>query len=160
MNKIINETIQNFESEIPNLQNQHNRVSFIGVLPIQANANYNKADNKNPESYWAQLLVNFSSKYQRIDETGQISDDNKSLKTLVISFPRKYLDDNQITTSIFTNFFEREYVGKRFLILPVTEEKQSFQNQGDKRVPIKNQTKVEIDPSFDIRAFMDSHKKK
>ena len=158
MSKFITDMIQNFETETPNLQNQHNRISFIGVLPIQANANYNKADKNNPENYWAQLLVNFSSKYQRIDETGQVSDDNKSLKTLVISFPRKYLDDNNITTTIFTDFFEKEYVAKKFLILPVTEEKQAYQNQGDKRIPIKNQTKVEIDPNFDLRAFMASHK--
>jgi len=158
MSKFITDMIQNFETETPNLQNQHNRISFIGVLPIQANANYNKANKDKPESYWAQLLVNFSSKYQRIDETGQVSDDNKSLKTLVISFPRKYLDDNNITTTIFTDFFEKEYVAKRFLILPVTEEKQAYQTQGEKKIPIKNQTKVEIDPNFDLRAFMASHK--
>jgi len=162
MNKIINEMLQNFEVKTPSLQNQHDRISFIGVLPIQANANYNKATKKDPETYWAQLLVNFSSAYQRIDEAGQISDDNKSLKTLVVSFPKKYLDDNQISISQFTDFFEREYVAKKFLVLPVTEEKQAFQSQGSgdniKKIPIKNQTKVSIDPNFDLKAFMVSHK--
>ncbi len=158
MSKFITTIVDQFESETPSLQNQHNRISLIGVLPIQANANYNKADKNNPESYWAQLLVNFSSKYQRIDESGQVTDDNKSLKTLVISFPKKFLDNNQISTSQFTEFFEREYVARKFVMLPVTEEKQAFQVQGDKKIPIKNQTKVEIDPSFDLKAFMESHK--
>ena len=158
MSKFITNIVEQFEVETPSLQNQHNRISLIGVLPIQANANYNKADKNNPESYWAQLLVNFSSTYQRIDETGQVSDDNKSLKTLVISFPRKFLDANQVSTSQFTEFFEKEYVAKKFLILPVTEEKQAFQVQGDKKIPIKNQTKVEIDSNFDLKLFMSSHK--
>jgi hypothetical protein len=158
MSKFITNIVDQFEVKTPSLQNQHDRISFIGVLPIQANANYNKADKNNPESYWAQLLVNFSSAYQRIDESGVVSDDNKSLKTLVISFPKKYLDDNQISISQFTIFFEREYVAKKFLILPVTEEKQAFQVQGDKKIPIKNQTKVSIDSNFDLKAFIDSHK--
>ena len=162
MSKFITNIVDQFESKTPSLQNQHDRITFIGFLPIQANANYNKADKKNPESYWAQLLVNFSSSYQRIDESGQVSDDNKSLKTLVISFPKKYLDNNNISISQFTEFFEREYVARKFLVLPVTEEKPAFQIQGSgdnaKKIPIKNQTKAEIDPSFDLKVFMDSHK--
>jgi len=46
MNKIITNMLQDFEVKTPSLQNQHDRISFIGVLPIQANANYNKADKK------------------------------------------------------------------------------------------------------------------
>ena len=103
------------------------------------------------------------TKYPRVDETGQTTEDNKSLKTLVIKFSQKYLDNNQITTASFIEFFEREYVAKKFLILPVTEEKPEFQNadkKGDEKVLLRNKTKVEIDPSFNLKAFMDSHKKK
>lgn len=160
MNKIISDIIQSFESEVPNLQNQHNRLSLIGFLPIQANANYSKSDDKSSEFCWAQLLVSFMTKYPRVDETGQTTEDNKSLKTLVIKFPPKYLSDNNITVSMFTEFFEREYVGKKFLILPVTEEKQAFHTYGKQQVPTKNKTEVEIDPEFNLKAFMDSHKKK
>lgn len=159
MNKIITTTIQDLEAKVPTLQNQHDRTSFIAVLPIQANANYTKPDKDNLETYWAQLLVNFSSDYQRTDELGQVTDDNKSLKTLVISFPKAFLDKNQVSISEFTSFFEAHYIAKKFLFIPVSEEKQSFQYQNGKSIPIKNQTKVTIDSNFDFRAFISSHKK-
>jgi hypothetical protein len=158
MSKFITDIIGKFELETPSLQNQHKRMSFIGVLPIQANSNYSQKNKDGVEQYWAQLLVNFSSAYNRTDESGQIHEDNKSLKTLVISFPMSYLSKQNISTHQFKDFFDTHYICKKFLILPVSEEKQAFQVQGDKKIPIKNQTKVEIDPSFDLKAFMDSHK--
>lgn len=158
MSKVINTILEQFESEVPTLQNQHNRISLIGVFPIQANSNYNQKNKDGKEEYWAQLLVNFSSSYNRTDEAGQIHDDNKSLKTLVISFPMYYLEKQKVSTLQFKNFFDENYVCKKFLVLPVTEEKQAYQRQGDKNIPIKNQTKVQIDPNFDFRSFIDSHK--
>lgn len=157
MSKVINTILDQFESEVPNLQNQHKRMSLIGVLPIQANSNYTQKNKDGVEQYWAQLLVNFSSSYNRTDEAGQVHDDNKSLKTLVISFPMSYLTQQNISTHQFKDFFDNNYVCKKFLVLPVTEEKQAFQQQGDKRIPIKNQTKVEIDPTFDLKGFINSH---
>ena len=158
MSKVINTILDQFESEVPNLQNQHKRLSFIGVLPIQANSNYTQKNKDGVEQYWAQLLVNFTSAYNRTDEAGQIHDDNKSLKTLVISFPMSYLNKQNISTLQFKDFFDANYVCKKFLVLPVTEEKQAFQQQGDKKIPIKNQTKVEINPDFDLKGFIESHK--
>lgn len=162
MSKVITEMLSTFEGETPNLQNQHKRISFIGVLPIQANSSYTLKDEKGNEAYWAQLLVNFSSGYNRTDEMGEVHDDNKSLKTLVISFPMSYLKNQGVNTHEFKTFFDSNYICKKFLILPVTEEKQAYQSQGSgdnrKMIPIKNQTKVNIDENFDLKAFIDSHK--
>jgi len=155
MSKFIIDAINSFQAEVPTLQNQHKRASFLGFLPIQANTNYQK-DKDGVEQYWAQLLCNFSSTYGRTDENGQTHDDNNSLKTLVVKFPMAYLKKYNITSSMFKNFFDANFVAKRFIILPVTEEKQSFQYVGDKRVPIKNQTEVTILEDFDLKAFFAS----
>jgi len=155
MSKFINELANNFESVTPTLQNQHSRISFIGFLPIQANSNFDK-DKDGNTTFWAQLLCNYSSSYNRTDENGEIHNDNKTLKTLVVKFPMSYLKKYSITTQQFKNFFEEEYVAKKFIILPVSEEKQSFQFVKDARVAIKNQTEVVIDENFNLADLIKS----
>jgi len=142
-------------SVTPTLQNQHSRISFIGFLPIQANSNFDK-DKDGNTTFWAQLLCNYSSSYNRTDENGEIHNDNKTLKTLVVKFPMSYLKKYSITTQQFKNFFEEEYVAKKFIILPVSEEKQSFQFVKDARVAIKNQTEVVIDENFNLADLIKS----
>ena len=155
MSKLIIDSISKFQGEVPTLQNQHQRITFLGCLPIQANTNFEK-NKEGVETYWAQLLCNFSTSYNRTDEHGQTHDDNNVLKTLVVKFPMSYLKNNTITSSMFKNFFDANFVAKKFLILPVSEEKQSFQYVADKRVPIKNQTEVTISEDFDLKAFFAS----
>ena len=155
MSKVITDLLNNFESETPTLQNQHKRISLIGCLPLQANTNFEK-DKNGVESYWAQLLCNYTSSYNRTDETGQQHGDNASLKTLVIKFPMSTLKKYNISSQDFKSFFDKNFVAKKWLLLPVTEEKQSFQYVNDKRVPIKNQTEVTIDDSFDLNHYFKS----
>jgi len=155
MPNFINELTSNFESVAPTLQNQHKRISFIGFLPIQANSNFNK-DKEGNTTFWAQLLCNFTSSYNRTDENGETFDDNKSLKTLVVKFPMSYLKKYSITTQQFKNFFDEEFVAKKFIILPVSEEKQSFHFVKDSRIAIKNQTEVVIDVDFNLNDLIKS----
>jgi len=160
MSKVINELLDRFESQTPTLQNQFNRLSLIAVLAIQANTNFSK-DKDGVESYWAQLLCNYKSTYNRLNENGEQTDDNASLKTLVIKFPMSYLKKYNFTSNQFKNRFDANFVMKQWLILPVTEEKQSYQYLNDKRMPIKNQTEVTIDPDFDLsKLFEDELKPK
>jgi len=153
MSNIVSELIKNFESAVPSLQNQHTRMSLVGILPIQANTNFDK-DKNGKETFWAQLLCNFTASYSRTDENGQVHDDNASLKTFVVKFPMTYLKNEDVTTQEFKTYFDKNFVAKKFLFLPVGEEKQSFQYNADKRVPIKNQTEVTIDESFPLKSLI------
>jgi len=159
MSKVIINLLEKFQAETPSLSNQHNRLSLIGVLPIQANSSFTKDQlntltNEKKDIYWAQLLCNYSSSYNRTDENGQVHDDNASLKTLVIKFPMDYLKSQAVSTQQFKTFFDKNYVGKAWLILPVSEEKGSSTWKDKKSVPIKNQTEVTIDSSFNLKEFM------
>ena len=126
---------------------------MVAWLNLQVALDKDKDGNT---TFWAQLLCNYSSSYNRTDENGEIHNDNKTLKTLVVKFPMSYLKKYSITTQQFKNFFEEEYVAKKFIILPVSEEKQSFQFVKDARVAIKNQTEVVIDENFNLADLIKS----
>jgi hypothetical protein len=144
--------IEAYENLGFSFENMHKRTSLIGILPIQANASSEKDEN-GVERFWCHLVANYKSTYTRQDEHGELHDDNASLKTLLIKFPMDMLQKNQITSSQFKNFFDKEYCGKKFLFLPVSEEKQKFDTVGKNRVPVKNVTECTIDPSFNLAEF-------
>jgi len=149
--------LNSFQGQSATLQNQHERISLIGVLVQQCNVSYQK-DKDGVVRYWAQLLCNFKSSYSRTDEKGELHNDNSSIRTLVIKFPMSYLEKNKLSTNDLKSFFDEYFVQKKFLILPVTEEKQSYQFVNDKRTPIKNQTEVIINQNFNLSSFIDEVK--
>lgn len=149
----ISDFLNSFQNEEPTLLNQHKRISLIGALPQQCNVSFQK-DKDGVKRYWAQLLCNYKTAYSRQDESGELHNDNSSIKTLVIKFPMDYLQKHSLSTTDIKTFFDTHFVQKKFLVLPVTEEKQSFQFLNDKRVPIKNQSEVNIDENFDLRSYI------
>jgi len=149
----ITNLLNSFLNEQPTLQNQHKRISLIGALPQQCNVSYQK-DKEGVTRYWAQLLCNFKSSYNRVDEQGELHDDNSSIKTLVIKFPMDYLQKQKVSTNDFKSFFDEHFVQKHFIVLPIKEEKQSYQFVDDKRTPIKNQSEALIDSDFDLNNFI------
>ena len=152
-NKTVIESLENFSKVTPTFDNMEELISIKGFFPIQSNTN---VDEKTNTIAWAQLVVSYKSSYGRVDDvTGEHISDNATHKKLVVKFPRKYLEINRITTNEFKSFFDTHFVKKSRLILPVTEEKQSFRD----KLPILNQSEVTISDTFNLRSFIDSFKK-
>ncbi|WP_458701398.1 hypothetical protein ACKGJI_04615 [Sulfurospirillum sp. 1307] len=154
---VITKHIENYENLVFSFENMHKRTSIIGVLPVQANTNFSKDEN-GIESYWFQLVCNYKSTYSRTDEHGEQHDDNASLKTLIIKFSMDHLKKYNVKSSDLKKFFDDNYVGKKFLFLPVSEEKQSWTNTKP-RTPIKNQSECVVSSDFDLNEFMKIDKK-
>lgn len=149
----ISKTITAFTKTTPSLDNMEDMISLKGFMPIQANTNI---DDETKHIAWAQLVVSYKNEYGRIDEkTGESIQDNATHKKLVIKFPKHYLENHGVNSNEFKQFFDEHFVKKARLVLPVSDERQSF----DKKIPIKNQTEVTISNSFDLRGFIDSYKK-
>lgn len=147
--------INQFSNLSFSFENMHKRTTLIGFLPLQANASFDKDEN-GVERYWFQLLGNFKSSYNRTDENGEQHDDNASVKTLTVKFPMSYLAKHGVTSSQIKKYFDDNYVGKKFIFLPVTEEKQKFEFHDKKRVPVKNVSECSIDDSFNLRDLLGS----
>lgn len=134
------------------LQNQYDTISFKGFIPAQANTNI---DENTDEVGWGQLLCHFKTSYGRTSQTqGEVVNDNATLKTLKVSFPAKYLKDHNITSDDFKDFFDTYIVGKLRLLIPVSDERQSFKG----KTPMPNQTEVTVHPSFDLHMFIQNTK--
>jgi hypothetical protein len=136
----------------------HKRTSIIGVLPVQTNTNVNREKDENgvvKESIWFQVVANYKSSYSRTDENGEQHDDNATLKTIIVKFSSEHLRNFKVSTAQLKEFIDSNYTGKKFLFLPVSEEKQSF--TGSKpRVPVKNQSECVVDSEFDLNEFLKS----
>jgi len=145
----VKKTLDKFASVNPTLDNQTDIITFKGFTPTQSNTNI---DEETKKVAWGQLMAVYKSSYSRIDErTGESISDNATLCTLKVKFPRLYLEEHGVTSSEFKHFFDTYIVNKHRLVVPTTEEKQSFKN----KQPILNATECAIHASFDLRAFIE-----
>jgi hypothetical protein len=153
-NNPIIKAVEAFTKTPPTLDNMEDMISLKGFMPIQSNTNI---DDETKQISWAQLIVTFKNEYGRIDDiTGESIQDNATHKKLVIKFPKRYLENHSISANEFKSFFDNNFVKKSRLVLPVSDERQSFDN----KLPIKNQSEVTIANSFDLRGFIDSYSAK
>lgn len=139
-------------------ENQYKRFSYISFLPIQANSSHS-IDEEGKKSFWFQLVGSYKSTYQSISESGEISDDNATIKTLYVKFPMEYLLNQKINVDKLKKFFNDNFVGKKFITLPVGEEMPVFDFKNNIRNLVKNSSQVNIDESFDLNAFISEFEK-
>ncbi|QKF64229.1 hypothetical protein [Campylobacter corcagiensis] len=139
-------------------ENQYKRFSYISFLPIQANSSYS-IDEEGKKSFWFQLVASYKTSYQSINEDGEINQDNATLKTLYVKFSMEYLTTLKINVDKLKKFFNDNFVGKKFITLPVGEEMPVFDFKNNIRNLVKNSSQVNIDESFDLNAFISDFEK-
>lgn len=138
--------------------NQYKRFSYITFFPIQANSS-NDTDEQGKKIFWFQLVATYKSTYQSINELGEISQDNATVKTLYVKFPMQYLLDQKLTADKVRKFFTDNFVGKKFITLPVGEEMPVFEFKNNVRNIVKNCSQVNIDENFDLQVFINEFEK-
>ncbi|MCZ6171740.1 hypothetical protein [Campylobacter ureolyticus] len=138
--------------------NQYKRFSYITFFPIQANSS-NDTDEQGKKTFWFQLVATYKSTYQSINELGEISQDNATVKTLYVKFPMQYLLDQKLTADKVRKFFTDNFVGKKFITLPVGEEMPVFEFKNNVRNIVKNCSQVNIDENFDLQVFINEFEK-
>ena len=138
--------------------NQYKRFSYITFFPIQANSS-NDTDEAGKKTFWFQLVSTYKSTYQSINEVGEVSQDNATVKTLYVKFPMQYLLDQKLTADKVRKFFTDNFVGKKFITLPVGEEMPVFEFKNNVRNIVKNCSQVSIDENFDLQAFINEFEK-
>lgn len=153
MSKVITDFVESFSALSFNFENSKRRVSFVGFMPQQANTN-SQLDEKGVEQSWFQIVGIYESAYARSDENGEVHNDNASIKTLVVKFRGTHLRKYGISTTQLKEFIDAEYIGKKMIILPTSEEKVTKKKIGDKYLPIPNQTEVTVLEDFDLRKFI------
>ena len=127
MSKTINAYVDSFENLTFNFENQRKRISLVGFMPQQANSN---------------------------DEKGEVhNNDNSSIKTLVVKFKGDHLKKHGVSTTMLREFLIANYIGKKMLVLPVSEEKQSKKKIGEKYIPLPNQSECTVLEDFDLWKF-------
>lgn len=139
-------------------ESQFKRFSYITFFPIQANSS-NDTDEQGKKIFWFQLVSTYKSTYQSINELGEISQDNATVKTLYIKFPMQYLLDQKLTADKVRKFFTDNFVGKKFITLPVGEEMPVFEFKNNVRNIVKNCSQVNIDENFDLQVFINEFEK-
>lgn len=153
MSKEINSYVESFEALNFSFENQKKRISLVGFMPQHANAN-NSKDEHGVEQFWFQIHGIYESAFGRTDEHGEMHQDNNSLKTLVVKIKADHMRKFNVTTSILKDFIDKNYTGKKMLVLPTSEEKQSKKQQADKKyLPLPNQTEVTVLDDFDLYRF-------
>lgn len=155
MSKEINSYVEAFEALNFDFENQKKRISLVGFMPQQANANDSKDDNGVLQS-WFQIHGIYESSFNRADENGEVHQDNNSIKTLVVKIKADHLRKCGVTTSILKDFLVKNYIGKKMLVLPCSEEKQSKKElvkDSKKYLPLPNQTEVTVLDDFDLYKF-------
>lgn len=153
MSKAINTFVESFEALTFNFENQRKRISLVGFMPQQANTNSQK-DKDGVEQSWFQIVGIYEASYGRSDENGELHNDNASIKTLVAKFRGDHLKRCGVSTTQLKEFIDKEYVGKKMIVLPSSEEKVSKKKVGENYLPIPNQTEVTVLEEFDLRKFM------
>ncbi|MDD3324298.1 MAG: hypothetical protein PHN38_04150 [Sulfurospirillaceae bacterium] len=159
MSKYISAYVDFFENLPFGFENQKKRLSLVGFMPQQANTNSAK-DKDGVEQTWFQVVGIYDSSYSRSDENGEVHNDNASIKTLVVKVRGEHLRKSGISTSQFKDFLDKNYIGKKMIVLPCTEEKQSKKLIGDKYVVLPHQTEVSVLEDFDLRKFCNLEDKK
>lgn len=153
MSKDINAYVEAFEAHNFSFENQKKRISLVGFMPQHANSNFQK-DADGVEQFWFQIHGIYESSYGRTDELGEMHQDNNSLKTLVVKIKADHMRKYNVTTMQLKDFIDKNYTGKKMLVLPTSEEKQSKKQQADKKyLPLPNQTEVTVLDDFDLYRF-------
>lgn len=158
MSKAINSYVDSFESKLFSFDTQKQRMTIVGFMPQQANSNSAK-DEQGIERIWFQVVGIYESSYNRVDESGEVhTNDNSTIKTIVVKFKGDHLKKYGVSTSMLKNFIDENYVGKKMIVFPTSEEKQSkktIENKEGKKftVPLPNQTECEVLQDFDLWKF-------
>ena len=152
MSKVINALVDSIESLPFSFENQKKRFSFVGFMPQQANTNSQK-DKDGVEQSWFQIVGIYEASYGRSDENGELHNDNASIKTLVAKFRGDHLRKYGISTTQLKEFIDKEYIGKKMILLPCSEEKVSKKKVGENYLPLPNQTEVTVLEEFDLWKF-------
>ena len=152
MSKVINAMVDSIESLPFSFENQKKRFSFVGFMPQQANTNSQK-DKEGVEQSWFQIVGIYEASYGRSDENGELHNDNASIKTLVAKFRGDHLRKYGISTTQLKEFIDKEYIGKKMILLPCSEEKVSKKKVGENYLPLPNQTEVTVLEEFDLWKF-------
>ena len=152
MSKVINALVDSVESLPFSFENQKKRFSFVGFMPQQANTNSQK-DKDGVEQSWFQIVGIYEASYGRSDENGELHNDNASIKTLVAKFRGDHLRKYGISTTQLKEFIDKEYIGKKMILLPCSEEKVSKKKVGENYLPLPNQTEVTVLEEFDLWKF-------
>lgn len=152
MSKVINALVDSIESLPFSFENQKKRFSFVGFMPQQANTNSQK-DKEGVEQSWFQIVGIYEASYGRSDENGELHNDNASIKTLVAKFRGDHLRKYGISTTQLKEFIDKEYIGKKMILLPCSEEKVSKKKVGENYLPLPNQTEVTVLEEFDLWKF-------
>ena len=71
----------------------------------------------------------------------------------------QYLLDQKLTADKVRKFFNDNFVGKKFITLPVGEEMPVFEFKNNVRNIVKNCSQVSIDENFDLQAFINEFEK-
>ena len=153
MSKVINAMVDSIESLPFSFENQKKRFSFVGFMPQQANTNSQK-DKDGVEQSWFQIVGIYEASYGRSDENGELHNDNASIKTIVAKFRGDHLRKFGISTTQLKKFIDDEYIGKKMILLPCSEEKVSKKKVGENYLPLPNQTEVTVLDEFDLRKFI------
>ena len=82
-----------------------------------------KKDKDGVEQTWFQVVGIYETSYGRSDENGEMHNDNASIKTLVAKFKGDHLKKFGISTTQLKEFMDKEFVGKKMIVLPCSEEK-------------------------------------
>ena len=157
MSNYISKFIAEKEAITPTLENQRDRFTYITFLPVKVNTSY--TDEDGVKRFWFQIVSSYTSNYQSINEDGEVSEDNATLKTLTVKFPMDYVKKHNLTATQLKKFFEDNFVNKKFITLPVSEESPVFEFKNNARSLVKNHTQVTVSDSFNLEEYIKSFDK-
>ena len=153
MNKQVALYLNMFSGLKFDFENQRKRMTVIGFMPQQCNAN-SDTDEHGITRSWLQIVGLYSAEYDRKDENGQVFEgDNSTIKTLVVKFKEEHLKKFGVSTSVLKEYLEKNYIGKQMIILPCGEEKISRKMINKQSVLLPNQTELTVLSDFDLRLF-------
>lgn len=142
-----------------NFENQYKRFSYITFFPMQVNTGVaditDSSTGVTTSRPWFQFVCNYKSNFMSVDDDGVIGEENATVKTLFVKVSSDILEKTQFRRQELRNFFNKYFVGKRFLTLPVTEETPVFAigANGIKTI-VKNQSQVNVYDGFDLKSFI------
>lgn len=152
-------SMESFLDEKPfSPENYTEMLLAIKIMPKNANASL-MTDELGKKSTFYQLLAVFDQSYGTIDENGVIlDDDNATSNTVKV----KFNSDNigHVTIQQFKDFFEKHYLNKKQIVLPLSSFKPSESSKkiGDKtvRTPLKGVYDAVVSKDFRLIDLINS----
>lgn len=151
--------IESNENLAFSFENQFKRFSYLTFFPVQVNCGIaeikDQEGNTNPRA-WFQFVSYYKSSFVSVDDNGVVGDNNASVKMLFVKISPAILNKSKFSGEYLRDFFNKHYVGKKFLTLPVCEEGPVFSMdiKTGLKTPLKNQSQVLVDENFDLRSFV------